>query len=75
MAEYKNMGATAITITDNLTELFIKIIVLKDTPNTNKCQLASIKLIKQRLKAKKVNEKWNGLKTGLMNILERNIPW
>ena len=62
MAEHKNTGATVKTITDYSTQLFIKEIVLGDQ-KTNRYQLASIKLIKQRLNAKKMNQKWNDLKT------------
>ena len=67
MAEHKNMGATANTITDYSTQPFIKEIVICDK-RTDRYQLASIKLIKQRLKDKKVRDKWNDLQKQLMNM-------
>ena len=67
MAQQKNTGATVKTITDYSAQLFIEEIVIGDK-TINRYQLASIKLIKVRLKAKKVNKKWNELKTRLKNM-------
>ena len=64
IAEYKNTGTTAETITNNLTQLFIEEIIV-DKTKTNRYQLASIKLIKQRLKTRKVKQKWGGLQKRL----------
>ena len=67
MTQHKNAGATANTITNYSAQLFIKEIVIGDQ-KIDRYQLVSIKLIEQRLKAKKVNEKWNYLKIQLINI-------
>ena len=56
MAQHKNNGATAKTITNNSTQLFIKEIVICNK-TTDRYQLVSIKLIKRRLNANNVSDK------------------
>ena len=51
MIEHKNNGATAKTITDYSAQLFVEEIVISDK-TTDRYQLASVKLIKQRLNKK-----------------------
>ena len=63
IAEYKNMGTTAVTITGNLTQLFIEEIIVK-----NRYQLAIIKLVRERLRTQKVKQKWGDLQKRLKRM-------
>ena len=67
MAQHENNGATVKTITNYSRQLFMEEMVICDK-TTNRYQLTSIKLIKQRLNKQNVRKKWNDLQTGLRKI-------
>ena len=67
MIEHQNNSATAKTITNYSTQLFIEEMVICDK-TTNRYQLVSVKLIKQRLNKQNVRDKWNDLQTRLRKM-------